>query len=81
MNEPENCPKSYQGVGDERCWNCDNILRCPYRVSIAEDEPFNLVTARGIVIRVRIIRDGEGFRLKVIRGNYVCVRNENPIHL
>jgi len=19
---PDNCPKSYQGVGDERCWHC-----------------------------------------------------------
>lgn len=26
------CPKSYQGVGDSRCWNCKKINNCKYKI-------------------------------------------------
>jgi hypothetical protein len=33
QKRPVDCPKSYQGVGDERCWNCPDFLytTCPFR--------------------------------------------------
>jgi hypothetical protein len=29
---PKHCPKSYQGIGDARCWNCklNREDQCPY---------------------------------------------------
>lgn len=33
MKKSKNCPKSYQGVGDETCWNCPIINSCPYKIT------------------------------------------------
>lgn len=33
-SENSQCPQSYQGVGDERCWNCKKINNCKYKVSV-----------------------------------------------
>ena len=39
---PKNCPKNYEGVGDDRCFLCQiGYLRCPYKIK-EKNEKFNL---------------------------------------
>ena len=68
---PVDCPESYQGVGDDRCWECPANTRCPFKDRTYYPTRLDAEKARGLGERI-YYKAGYGYYIiKPVYGSFV----------